>query len=280
MRWNARGLLMTLAIVGGSRASAQVVTKTPPAKPGTASDTTQSPAPAKAPPASKAPAGGVGQSTPQGRAVPPGPGQSTPQGRAVPPGPGQSTPQARVVPNGPGTSTPLGRAAAAASATVSKAGLSAAVLALAKERDANPQNAGTNRALGIALYKLSKYDEAQPLLDKARQLDPTDGVSALYAGLTAEQLKDYPAARAAYNDYIRNGKTDKVRADIQSRLILIAKLELKSLAKDAVANEKRIGQVLSDPNTVAVLPLRFTGPDATLAPLERRRARTRQEWSH
>jgi tetratricopeptide (TPR) repeat protein len=174
-----------------------------------------------------------------------------------------------VVPNGPGTSTPLGRAAAASSAAVTRAGLSSAVLALAKERDASPENAGANRALGIALYKLSKYDEAQPLLDKARQLDPTDGVAALYAGLTAEQLKDYPAARAAYNDYIRNGKTDKVRSDIQSRLVLIAKMELKALAKDAVSNEKRIGQVLSDPNTVAVLPLRFTGPDASLAPLER-----------
>ena len=103
----------------------------------------------------------------------------------------------------------------------------------------------------------------------ARKLDPKDGVSALYAGLTAEQLKDYKAAKTAYNDYIEHGKTDNVRSDIQARLILITKLELKADAKRAVANEKTVGQVESNPNTVAVLPLRFTGTDATLAPLER-----------
>lgn len=147
--------------------------------------------------------------------------------------------------------------------------LQAAVAKLTIERDANPTSAAANRALGIALYKLERYAQARPLLDQARKLEPTDGVSALYAGLAAEQMKDFTAAKAAYNEYLGNGKTEKVRKDIRVRLVLLSKQEMKSAAQDAVRNETRIAQVAGPKNTIAVMPLKFSGTDATLQPLER-----------
>ena len=147
--------------------------------------------------------------------------------------------------------------------------LEAAVVKLTKERDSNPSSAAANRALGIALYKLERYAQSRPLLDQARKLEPTDGVSALYAGLAAEQMKDFTAAKAAYNEYLGNGKTAKIRNDIRARLVLLTKQEMKVAAQDAVRNEARIAQAAGPANTIAVMPLKFSGTDATLQPLER-----------
>lgn len=137
-------------------------------------------------------------------------------------------------------------------------------------RAANPRNVRAVRALGIAYYKANRFAEARTVLDQARQLDPRDGVSALYAGLAAEQLKDYTGARAAYNAYLEVGKSRRTRTDIQQRLVVLAREESIAAAKAAVANEARLSQTPGNPRTVAVPPLRFSGPDQEqLAPLER-----------
>jgi TolB-like protein len=137
-------------------------------------------------------------------------------------------------------------------------------------RAANPRNVAALRALGVAYFKANRFAEARVVLDQARQLDPRDGVSALYAGLSAEKTQDYDAARAAYNDYLRVGRTRRVRNDIQKRLVAMARDESIALAKRAVANEATLSQTPGDRRTIAVPPLKFTGPDADqLAPLER-----------
>jgi len=137
-------------------------------------------------------------------------------------------------------------------------------------RAANPRNVAALRALGVAYFKANRFAEALVVLDQARQLDPRDGVSALYAGLSAERTQNYPAARAAYNDYLRVGRTRRVRNDIEKRLVAMARDESIALAKRAVANEATISQTPGDRRTVAVPPLKFTGPDEEqLSPLER-----------
>lgn len=159
--------------------------------------------------------------------------------------------------------------APAAGAQAGSKKLEAAVVKLTKELDSNPSSSAANRALGIALYKLERYAQARPLLDQARKLEPTDGVSALYAGLAAEQMKDFTAAKTAYIEYLRNGKTAKVRKDVGARLVLLTKQEMKAAAQEAVKNETRIAQVAGPANTIAVMPLKFSGTDASLQPLER-----------
>lgn len=145
-----------------------------------------------------------------------------------------------------------------------------AIARLEAAREADPRNVAALRSLGVAYYKAERFGDARSVLNQARQLDPTDGVIALYAGLSAEQLQDYTNARAAYNSYLEVGKSRRVRNQIRQRLVTLARAEAVAAAKAAVANEATLSQTPGDRRTIAVPPLRFSGPDAeVLAPLER-----------
>lgn len=158
----------------------------------------------------------------------------------------------------------------ALAAPVVEAQRSDAISRLEAARTANPRNVAALRALGVAYYKAERFADARTVLDQARTLDPRDGVSALYAGLSAEKLGDFTAAKAAYNAYLQNGRSRRVRTDIQARLVALAREEVVAAARVAVANEATLSQSPGDRRTVAVPPFRFSGPDAELlAPLER-----------
>ena len=100
-------------------------------------------------------------------------------------------------------------------------------------------------------------------------MDPNDGVAALYLGLNAEAQNDLPAARTAYESYLRVGKTRGVKNQISERLTVIARKENEAAAKRAVAQERQLGSVPGPATTVAVMPFLFAGSDTTLKPLER-----------
>lgn len=139
---------------------------------------------------------------------------------------------------------------------------------LEKAVEANPGSVAANRALGIWYYKASRFTEALVPLQKARSLDPKDGVTALYVGLAAEATRDYTTAKAAYTAYLSVGKTRSVRNDIRVRLVTVTREEAQEAAKAAVANEAQIAQVPGSPTTVAVLPFTIEGSDANLQPLQ------------
>jgi len=140
---------------------------------------------------------------------------------------------------------------------------------LEQARQANPLSQSTLRALGIAYYKAARYDDARKALVEATRLDPNDGTSALYLGMTSEKLNDFAAARAAYTTYLSVGKTSRVRRELQARLAALTRLELQEAAKTAIARERELSTTPGSPRTVAVMPLRFTGTDSSLQPLER-----------
>lgn len=144
-----------------------------------------------------------------------------------------------------------------------------AIAKLERNRTANPSSVAALRALGVAYYKRQRFSDALTVLNAARRLDPKDGVSALYAGLSAEALEDFTSAKDAYNSYLQVGKTRSVRNDIRSRLVALSRKELHAAAKSAIANESRIAQQPGEARAVAVLPMTFSGTDQTLAPLGR-----------
>ena len=72
------------------------------------------------------------------------------------------------------------------------------VARLEKSRASRPNDPAVARSLGIAYYKAGKFTEARAQLSQAVKMNPRDGSAALYLGLTAEQQKDLPAAKAAY----------------------------------------------------------------------------------
>ena len=134
---------------------------------------------------------------------------------------------------------------------------------------ARPNDAAVARSLGIAYYKSGRFSAARERLDRSLRLNPKDGTTALYLGLTAEKQSDFAAAKAAYQGYVRYGRTSRVRRQLEARLAALTRLELQAAAKSAVAAEQRLSSQPASPRTVAVMPLRFVGSDTTLRPLER-----------
>jgi tetratricopeptide (TPR) repeat protein len=138
-----------------------------------------------------------------------------------------------------------------------------------QRRDRTPNNADAQRQVGVAYFKLGRFDEARTALTRATALNPRDGVSALYLGLTAEAQQDLPGARAAYTRYLEVGRTRSARNTVSERLAAVARLELQASAQAAIAREQQLGATSGPPTTIAVMPLRFTGTDQTLVALER-----------
>ncbi|HEX2778992.1 MAG TPA: tetratricopeptide repeat protein, partial [Gemmatimonadaceae bacterium] len=159
--------------------------------------------------------------------------------------------------------------ALAASAGCASRPPAGAIDRLEARRAAHPDAAKTLRALGIAYYKAGRWDDAQRVLARASELNPTDGVTALYLGMSAEQTGDLKAARVAYEGYVRYGRTSRVRGQLRARLAVLARRELEAEAKAAVAQEGSIGADAGSPRTVAVAPLTFSGSDTTLSSLGR-----------
>jgi tetratricopeptide (TPR) repeat protein len=140
---------------------------------------------------------------------------------------------------------------------------------LEREQRTAPASARVNRALGIAYYQLGRHPEARTALETAARLDPKDGTTALFLGMTAEAQDDLPAAKRAYSAYVEFGRTSRVRGHLQSRLAALARKELVLEARAAVRQESTLGAGAGSPRTIAVLPLRFSGADSSLRPLER-----------
>jgi tetratricopeptide (TPR) repeat protein len=126
-----------------------------------------------------------------------------------------------------------------------------------------------NRSLGIAYYKANRYPEARVALEAANKIDARDGTTSLYLGLTAEAQNDLPAAKNAYASYIQYGRTSRVRGQLEARLAALTRKQFTAEARAAVKQEVALVGVPGSPRTIAVLPLRFSGPDTSLRSLER-----------
>ncbi|OYV65169.1 MAG: hypothetical protein B7Z72_12480, partial [Gemmatimonadetes bacterium 21-71-4] len=57
---------------------------------------------------------------------------------------------------------------------------------LESARAEHPRDASASRALGIAYYQAKRYPEARQTLEQAAALDPRDGTTQLFLGMTAE----------------------------------------------------------------------------------------------
>lgn len=151
----------------------------------------------------------------------------------------------------------------------------ASIARLEAARAAEPENASALRSLGIAYYKKERFAEASTVLEQARKLAPKDGVSALYAGLSAERIPDYITARAAYDQYLAIRRPwYAVRArrsaqQVRDRLLSLAHLEAVARAKAAVAAEAELSRTPGDLRTIAVPAMKYSGPNSDLVPLER-----------
>ena len=137
------------------------------------------------------------------------------------------------------------------------------------ERSHRPQDANTLTRLGVAYFKAGRYKDAQPVLDSAVARDPGNGVASIYRGMNAEQLGDFPTARAAYQHYVAIATDNDLKRTAQQRLDLVDRNEMVYQARQAVANEATVAAMPPESNTVAVMPFSYHGNDSTLQPLRR-----------
>jgi tetratricopeptide (TPR) repeat protein len=143
-------------------------------------------------------------------------------------------------------------------------------------RDADPQNVAALRSLGIAYFKRDRFTDASTVLEHARSLAPTDGLIALYAGMSAEGIPNYTVAREAYHQYLAlprprfSLRRRRTETQVRNRLIVLAREESIERAKAAIAAEAQLSATPGDLRTIAVPAMKYSGPNADqLAPLER-----------
>ena len=140
---------------------------------------------------------------------------------------------------------------------------------LEAQKSQSPQDANTLTRLGVAYFKAERYGDARPVLDSAVAHDPTNGVAAIYLGMTAEQLGDFATARQAYQAYIALANNSELKHTAQQRLALVDRRQLEYQARQALASEASLSQMPPESNTVAVMPFNYGGSNADIRPLTR-----------
>ncbi|MGH9258315.1 MAG: CsgG/HfaB family protein, partial [Acidimicrobiales bacterium] len=168
----------------------------------------------------------------------------------------------------------LSLAAAVALAACARGGapapVSAAdVAALEAQRAAQPNDPDINLKLARAYYGTKRWADARAALGLVLRVRPADGEAQAYLALTYEELAHFDSARAVYTGLAATKQSKDVERLIRGRVLLLERRELQAAARQALAREAQLSATPLDPNTVAVMPFRYTGQDTTLRPLER-----------
>lgn len=141
--------------------------------------------------------------------------------------------------------------------------------ALESEYARDAKNAGVATKLGIAYYDNKQFSRARDVLQSAVALGERNYTARVYLGLTHEELGQLDSARAQYS--AASGLTSDARkkSEIQDRLTLLTRKELRVAAREAIAKEATLSNQPAAENAVAVFPFRYVGSNTDLAPLGR-----------
>jgi TolB-like protein len=133
----------------------------------------------------------------------------------------------------------------------------------------HPDDPTLNLQLARAYYAADRFADARKAVAVALAAAPSGSEAQAYLGLSYEGLAQYDSARAVYTQLLASKLDGQVRRLLSGRLALLTREELQHAAREAIARESLLTRTPPDPNTVAVLPFRYTGSDTTFRPLER-----------
>jgi TolB-like protein len=133
----------------------------------------------------------------------------------------------------------------------------------------HPDDPTLNLQLARAYYAADRFADARKAVAGALAAAPSSSEARAYLGLSYEGLALYDSARAVYTQLLASKLDGRVRRLLLGRLALLTREELRHAAREAIARESLLTRTPPDPNTVAVLPFRYTGSDTTFHPLER-----------
>ena len=143
-----------------------------------------------------------------------------------------------------------------------------AIPALEDQLQKSPGNAEVATQLGAAYVTAKRYDDAKRVLAPLVADNTSQSAAYLYLGIAHEETSDFTAARAAYQKYLDVGRDEDVKDDIEARLALVARKELKQQARAILDREQVLSTEAPTPRTLAVLPFQFVGASEELRPLQ------------
>lgn len=124
--------------------------------------------------------------------------------------------------------------------------------------------------LGAAYRAVERSEEAIPLLERARRLDPDEPSVWFFLGLAYTDVDRPAEAVSAYESFTRFLPPGSVRDHIEARIRLLRREELRVAVREAIRNEEELrGGRPPDASTLAVLPFLFESPNQELRPLRR-----------
>jgi len=139
---------------------------------------------------------------------------------------------------------------------------------LEQEVSQDPENLRARTQLGIAYFKADRLSEAHEQLALAVEAGSEEAATYLYLGLTNEEMEDWTSAREAYTRYLDLGQWDPLREELERRLVLIVRKELRTQAQRAIQQESQLAATPPEPRTVAVFPFQLVSDDEGLLPLQ------------
>ena len=141
--------------------------------------------------------------------------------------------------------------------------------ALEAQRAQQPNDPALNLRLARAYYAADRFADARRALGIVLTQQPGNNVARAYLGFTYEGLEQFDSARAVYTGLLAAKPRGEVGRLLSGRLALLSRHELHVRARQAIARESELSRTPPDPNTIAVMPFRYTGSDSSLRPLER-----------
>ncbi|MGQ0561268.1 MAG: tetratricopeptide repeat protein, partial [Gemmatimonadota bacterium] len=140
--------------------------------------------------------------------------------------------------------------------------------ALEQRVAAEPDDAQAATTLGVAYFNAQRHEDARNTLARLVAGPGASGDAYLYLGLANEELKDWTAARAAYEKFLATGAAGELEEQIRGRLVLVARQQLRQEARLVLEREQQLSEEPPTERTVAVMPFRLVGVSEELSPLQ------------
>jgi len=143
------------------------------------------------------------------------------------------------------------------------------VAAMERRLAADSNDVRTLVQLGQAYRAAGRAGESAVLLERAVRLDPRNGEAVLFLGLAYEDAGEAARAREHYETFLKTARSTLLRSQLEGRLELLHREELRAAARAALARESELSSQAPEPRTLAVMPFVFEGANEELRPLSR-----------
>jgi len=131
-----------------------------------------------------------------------------------------------------------------------------------------PDSAAGHSKLGFAYLKTGRLDEAIAEFQTALKNEPGEPYSTYYLGLAWLNKEDFDKAIQVWQGY-RNKTQPLIEEEIRRQLTLLQIAQSHKAASKALAEEKKLGTVKTDLNTVAVCYYQDLSPDKSLGAFQK-----------